>query len=303
MILCTRENNEERNNDENETLDFSTLSTMRLKEEGEYRCENYMVRLKGLRPSEKYADEVCRKLMASWTFKVVDRCGFSDETAAIAVNILDRYLMTNAGLSALKDRDIFQLASMTCLYTAVKIHEVERFHSETIQSLSQGAHTKENVEKMELSILFAIQWKCHPPTPLAFVRYLLEIHTPLSQKDQRWICDLTKLPIKLVVIEYGCICNKASTIALAVLANVVESLQFDSSYLGDLASILSRVDEDVGILRRQLQDQVQAKFPNTINNSIPHKYVTTKNNEATAGSDKKSFDSRVGVSSPREVCF
>jgi len=304
MILCKRKNkdntcSEDGSCGESQTLSVCTLSIMQLQEEAVYKCENYMLRSKGLAGSStKCVDEKCRKLMASWTFKVVDRCGFSDDTAAIAVNLLDRYLSTRDGLSALKERDIFQLASMTCLYIAVKLHEAETFQSETIQSLSQGVYTTEEVERMELSILFAIQWRCNPPTPLVFVKHFLERHTPLGEKDRRWLFDLTKIQIKLAIIEYGFIYNKASSIALAAIANAVELHQFDISYLGNLGNILNRVGENVRILRRRIQNEVQAKYPNTTSKSIPHKVVKTREKESTG----KSFD-RVGVNSPREVCF
>ena len=41
------------------------------------------------------------------------------------MSFLDRYLMTSIGRNASENQKLFQLASMTSPYTAIKIHEPE----------------------------------------------------------------------------------------------------------------------------------------------------------------------------------
>jgi len=238
---------------------------MRLKEE-DYKCEDYFSKFENDCPNPSTAvDETCRKLMAYWCYQVVDRCQFSRDTVAIAMNMLDRFLASPSGHHVLKDRHVFQLTCMTCLYTAIKVHESEALmSSKTIESLSRGKHSEKDIETMEMDVLFAIRWKCHPPTALGFVQYLLEVHTPLSEEERLQMYNMTKLQIEWTIIHYKySIHEKASTIALAALANVQE-LQLnidDSCYFGYLSVIIAKSDKRVDSLRQKLKEELQMEFP------------------------------------------
>ena len=50
-------------------------------------------------------------------------CNWSVETVEIAISYLDRFLNTDAGEKARKDKTVFQLAGITALYLATKRNE------------------------------------------------------------------------------------------------------------------------------------------------------------------------------------
>eukprot|EP00542_Grammatophora_oceanica_P009416 CAMPEP_0194026086 /NCGR_PEP_ID=MMETSP0009_2-20130614/393_1 /TAXON_ID=210454 /ORGANISM="Grammatophora oceanica, Strain CCMP 410" /LENGTH=282 /DNA_ID=CAMNT_0038664593 /DNA_START=78 /DNA_END=926 /DNA_ORIENTATION=- len=194
---------------------ISSVEAMRRQEQETYHCEDYLYTSSRGAPSRGplAADVECRTKMAEWCYQVVDFCRFNRETVGIAMDMLDRYLM--ASPAAIEDRKIFQLAAMTCLYTAVKVHEPEAMEPKTISGLSRGAYTVEQVEEMERQILVAIKWRVNPPTALSFVHHFLA----LTQVDASELMDMAKFQTELAVSEYALAGIPKSTIALCALAN------------------------------------------------------------------------------------
>ena len=174
--------------------------------------------------------------------QVVDFCHFSRETVTIAMSILDRFLMTQQGRSAIFDSAEFQLAAMTSLYTAVKIHEPEVMSSNLVSTLSRGAHTDKEVEVMERRILQAIKWHVNPPTSLSFIREFLNLLPPefLDESTKTTLYEISKYQSELVVADYALVSIPASTIAYASLINALEGLCMDRVILGYAGSILAQ---------------------------------------------------------------
>jgi hypothetical protein len=250
---------------------FSTLQVMRRQEETAYWIHESLyqsqpdnVHANG--PIHTYAvvDIDCRSKMATWCYQVIDFCKFNRETASIAMNFLDRYMLTEQGATVRADRNLFQLAAMTCLYTAVKINEPEAMDPKLVSTLSRGAYSTTQVEAMEVSILSALQWRMNPPTALAFVRQFLEI-IPVNLVDQgmrETAHDITKFQTELAVTEHDFVTVKASTIAFGSLMNSLESLQLDNKVLGYIGYILcqsigiDRSDEDVLAVQHALYNTI-----------------------------------------------
>jgi Cyclin, N-terminal domain len=181
-------------------MDFSLsiISAMRHQEESGYATGDFLHqhdppsgRAKGpLNQSQSSPVSVeCRNLMVSWCYQVVDYCRFRRETVEIAISYLDRFCCTALGESARRDRKIYQLAAMTCLYTACKIHEPEAMDPKLVSNLSRGAYSSKEVEEMESTIVEALQWRLNPPTSLSFVRQLLDlipVHTTSPSIKRSW---------------------------------------------------------------------------------------------------------------------
>lgn len=187
-------------------------------------------------------DADCRSKMANWCYQVVDFCKFRRESVEIAMNYLDRYLMTPAGLSAKVDRKIYQLAAMTSLYTAVKIHEPEAMDPKLVSNLSRGTYTPEQVETMEYNIITALQWRLNPPTALSFVRLYLDLIPSdlLDDSSRQTVYEITKYQTELAVNEYDMVGVRSSTIALCSLMNSLESVGMDAKLLSQAGYVLSQ---------------------------------------------------------------
>jgi hypothetical protein len=251
---------------------FFTLQAMRRQEETAYWIHESLyqsepdsvVHANGPIHANAVVDIDCRSKMATWCYQVIDFCKFNRETASIAMNFLDRYMLTEHGATVRTDRNLFQLAAMTCLYTAVKINEPEAMDPKLVSTLSRGAYSTTQVEAMEVSILSALQWRMNPPTALAFVRQFLEI-IPVNLVDQgmrETAHDITKFQTELAVTEHDFVTVKASTIAFGSLMNSLESLQLDDKVLGYIGYTLcqsigiDRSDEDVLAVQHALYNTI-----------------------------------------------
>ena len=174
--------------------------------------------------------------------QVVDFCKFSRETVAIAMSILDRFLSTQQGRSAIFDSADFQLAAMTSLYTAVKIHEPEVMSAQLVSTLSRGAHSEAEVKVMERRILQSVKWHVNPPTSLSFVRSFLDLLPSdfLDEATKSTLYEVSKYQTELVVADYSLVIVPASTIAYASLVNALEGVCLDRTVLGFVSSILAQ---------------------------------------------------------------
>jgi hypothetical protein len=272
---------------DNEAI-FSTVQAMRRQEETTYwnreslyQSEPDRVFANGPIHDDAVVDIDCRSKMATWCYQVIDFCKFNRETASIAMNYLDRYMLTEQGATVWADRKLFQLAAMTCLYTAVKIHEPEAMDPTLVSTLSRGAYSTTEVEAMEVTILSALQWRMNPPTALAFVRQFLELIPVdvVGQGSRETVHDITKFQTELAVTEHDFVTVKASTIAFGSLMNSLESLQLDDKVLGYIGYILcqsigiDRSDEDVLTVQNALYNTI-VKQPSgtftTINSTAVH---------------------------------
>lgn len=228
-----------------ETL--ATIEVMRCQEEVGYTVSDYLSQLPASGTFEAPVDAQCRMVMQKWCKDIAQYCSYSPETVEIAMNCLDRFMATRDGYSILLDRSEFQLAVMTALYSAVKVHEHEAMDPRLVSSLSQGAHSAEAVEAMEVRMLKAVQWRVNPPTAMAFVRNILDlIPEHLLEADERQaVIDLTKFQVELALEQYEFCMMPASSIAMASLLNAVESVSSNDMFVDDFepsACNVARVD-------------------------------------------------------------
>jgi len=97
---------------------------------------------------------------------------------AIAMYYQDRYLGTEKGRAARTDRSIFRTVSVTSLYMALKLSQPgNRWNitSHAFAKLCQGAVLGDEINDMEIDVLFALDWYVNPPTPMKYAEALLEL--------------------------------------------------------------------------------------------------------------------------------
>lgn len=226
------------------TETISTMDAMLL-QESKYFASDYLHQANPQRPTASAplhsVDVDCRSKMVSWCFQVVDFCKFQRETVSIAINYLDRYMASPASGLAHTDRKTFQLCAMTCLYTAVKIHEPEAMDPKLVSTLSRGTYSPQEVEVMEAQILGALEWRMNPPTALSFVRMFLDIlpagFLTLAQRETAY--ELSKFQTELAINEYDFLSVRPSIIAYSALVNALESIGLDQKLMGRISYGLS----------------------------------------------------------------
>uniref|UniRef100_A0A7S1UN00 Cyclin N-terminal domain-containing protein n=1 Tax=Grammatophora oceanica TaxID=210454 RepID=A0A7S1UN00_9STRA len=139
-----------------------------------------------------------RRKITEWSYRVVDHFRIDREVVLVAMNYFDRFLALHSTSSAnhtcqcpacqrAVDSRTFQLAAMTCLYLAIKLHaeSLENTDGRTFRGrkikissfvdLSRGQFTAEDLASMERIILATLQWKVNPPTSSLLVTYLLRL--------------------------------------------------------------------------------------------------------------------------------
>lgn len=213
--------------------DIETLSAM-LRQEATYATADYVSRASDL-------DADCRAKVAQWCYQVVDFCKFSRESVEIAMSHLDRFLLTEQGQTCLADRNLYQLACMTSLYSTIKINEPEAIDPETVSQLSRGAYKPEDIEANERQILMALQWKVNPVTSIAFVREYFKLIPEfcLTDSEKESILETSKFQCELAVADYKCINSKPSYIAYCSFMNAMESV-LDGQVVNYIGTILRR---------------------------------------------------------------
>ena len=148
------------------------INAMREQEARVQRCQNYFAFC-----VSSDVDMSCRKAMVDWCFQVADTLQFNHETVGLAMSFLDRYLSSRRGRSheALACRKKFQLASITCFYTAVKTYEPVEIGVNLLVKMCRGFYSEADIISMESDILFALDWRVSAPTPMDFVRQFAEL--------------------------------------------------------------------------------------------------------------------------------
>jgi Cyclin, N-terminal domain/Cyclin, C-terminal domain len=212
---------------QSDMIHFSTLQAMRRQETSGYAKRDFL-HLRDDVDSDGGCSSIdidvdCRDKMCDWSHQIVDFCKFSRESVEIAMSLLDRFLLTPAGTTALRDRTVYQLASMTCLYTAIKVHERQALNPSVVSQLSRGTYSAEQIEATEATILTALQWRVNPPTALSFVREFLSTMLPEMSEETASILALACAQTERAVAHYGFIAVPASTIAYGALLNALET--------------------------------------------------------------------------------
>ena len=209
------------------------------------------------RPHPPYepVDAKARKVIAEWCCKIMKLFKYSSNTAEIAMSYLDRYSCIRPE-SVLLNRQHYQLAALTCVYMAIKIHESSSsvLPIGYMMKLTTGRMTTsiEDIQNMELQILFALQWNMNPSTIMDFVHMYLKLIAPSdvllkSGRQQQQvvvegpdressssssnlhppdlILELTSYQVTPSILEYEFCCQyKKSNIGFAALLNSIECI-------------------------------------------------------------------------------
>jgi len=222
---------------------IETIHAMTMQEELGYSVVDYLSYLPNTSSAlDTPVDANCRFVMAKWCNEIADFCNYKRETVAIAMNCLDRFMSTPSGQDILLDRNIYQLAAMTALYSSVKIHEQEAMDPNLVSTLSRGVHSPQAVEAMESKMLNSIGWRVNPPTAMSFVRSMIDlVPDHLMQSCQKeTVSDIAKFQIEMIVNEYDFCTFNASSIAFACVLNAMDSVMDNTMLYTDFETTVGK---------------------------------------------------------------
>jgi hypothetical protein len=237
------------------------VAVMRMQEETKYRVHDYLAESVQMRKqASKPVDEDCRVRMCEWCYQVVDFCKFRRETVGIGMSYLDRFLCTQQGIDALCNRKIYQLAAMTALYIAIKIHEPLEMETSLLADLSRGCYNEMEFVAMEQSILTSLHFRVNGPTPLAFTQHIMAlIPRSVHPTVATVMMDYARYQIELAVSEQSFVDIRPSVVALAAILNAMEgmdsnifSIKAQAKFLRNIEKYTDLAIDEVDIIQSKL---------------------------------------------------
>jgi len=194
-----------------------------------------------------------RRRISQWSYRVIDHFRMDRAIVAVALNLLDRFLVAyvpphngrespGAALTCLcpsckrnSDSQTYQLAAMSCLSLAIKLHvdngsdedcsRRKNFQLDTFAELSRGMFDVADICALEETVLRALKWKVNYPDPMTLVYYLLTM-MPETEEITRMskhrydlvihvVRELSRYLTELAVSVGSCVHYKPSQIAFA----------------------------------------------------------------------------------------
>ncbi|GMH24589.1 hypothetical protein Nepgr_026432 [Nepenthes gracilis] len=112
-----------------------------------------------------------RREAVEWMTMVNSHCGFSNVILVLGVNYFDRFI-SSAGFQ--RDKPwMIQLAAVACLSLASKIEEVHAPLLLPFQVDCKHVFEAKTIQRMELLVLSALQWKMNPVIPMSYFEHFI----------------------------------------------------------------------------------------------------------------------------------
>jgi Cyclin, N-terminal domain len=166
---------------------LDTVTAMRTQELTTYRRCDYLDSQDGR--LQTVLDASWRQRIVEWMYGVVDHCSLRRDSVATASVYLD--ICVQRGL--VKTREEYQLAAMTALQIAIKLCDSTVVKLQSMVALGRGLFTAQDVIDMERKMLATLNWNCHPPTSVCFLRQFLRLLPPTVPPYTRYmIAEVTR---------------------------------------------------------------------------------------------------------------
>ena len=229
------------------------INAMRASEERYDRCQNYFAYCS----ESSDVDASCRKAMANWCFQVADTLSFSHETVGLAMSFFDRYLSSRRGKSqeALDSRNMFHLAAIACFYTAVKTYEPVKLGVHLVTKMCRDFYSADDIIAMESDILFALEWCVSGPTPMDFVRHLIEL-LPSFESNSFLLEDTEKYMDQTITDVYFSFFKPSVVGASCLISSLTRTNSLCPNDLESVLGTLSQIIDltDVMELQKRLNE-------------------------------------------------
>ncbi|XP_024122826.1 G1/S-specific cyclin-E2 [Oryzias melastigma] len=118
-----------------------------------------------------------RSILLDWLLEVSEVYSLHRQTAYLAQDYFDRYMLTQEDVS----KDILQLIGITALFIASKIEEIYPPKILEFAFVTDGACSVWDIQQTELLILKALDWNLFPETPISWLKLYSQVEV---QKDE-----------------------------------------------------------------------------------------------------------------------
>ncbi|KAM1030985.1 hypothetical protein ACFX13_035575 [Malus domestica] len=158
-----------------------------------------------------------------WMLKVNAHHGFTALTAILAVNYFDRFI---SSFHFQRDKPwMVQLVAVTCLSLAAKVEETEvpLLLDLQVEDTKYFFEAK-TIQRMEILVLSALQWRMHPVTPLSFLDHIIRrlglkthLHWEFLKRCERLLLS--------VVFDSRFVRYLPSVLATATMMRVIDQVE------------------------------------------------------------------------------
>ena len=162
-----------------------------------------------------------RYRVARWMIRVADDFLLRRDTALIALNYLDRLMMTKKEL----DRGQFQIAAIASLFVASKIYQKRPLKIRQLVTYTKNAFQSEDILAMEQELLRSHSSFFFPPTSSTFCLVLLSGLTSEPPATVASVIESCQFMSEVAACDIFFVAHRASSIAVAA---IVVSLEINS---------------------------------------------------------------------------
>ena len=212
----------------NITLVIGQICVMREQEQNAYKSSDYL-------NSEKVTvSSSDRNALCNWAFAVCNNVQRS--TAAVAFSYFDRFMGKSsiAAKQALTDIHDFQLAFVSCLVIALKVHSGFNVESDFVSNVvCSNMYDKEEIIEMEMHILQALEWRMSGPTPHDFIDRFIEVLPVMEDVHLDFLTRFSKALAEDALADYSMALQAPSSIAFASMFCALQCMDSISASVGD----------------------------------------------------------------------
>ena len=257
-----------------------------------YQCTDYLhVPQTVLNSTDESSVNVdCRVTMTEWCYQVVDFAKLHRETVTIAMGLLDRFLSCNShdAKSVLASRNMYQLATMSALFIAIKMNEKSIVTASEFAQLSRGRFEASDVVQMETVILRDLEWRISAPTTHSFLRHTIAMLPTCLQHDissSQVFSELCNFQLDLSVGDYSFVTEKPSVTAVAALlnsyanaknSNVFDTNRFDYSFFSTELTRVTGIDTHSVVVQEAISRLVTLVKNNGVQFLLPSQVLMTE---------------------------
>ncbi|KAK4354717.1 hypothetical protein RND71_026911 [Anisodus tanguticus] len=198
---------------------------------------------------------VSRKEAVEWILESIGYHYFCAQTAILAVNYLDRFLLSFQSQCEKKPW-MYQLVAVTCLSLAAKVEETQVPLLLDLQVVeSRYLFEPRTIQRMELLVLSTLKWKMNLVTPFSFLDYF----SRRLGLNSHICCELLRRCERVLlstIIDCRFMCYLPSAMASATMLHVIDKLEpcIEEDYQEQLSGILGIVKDNVTDCYKLIQE-------------------------------------------------
>lgn len=190
-------------------------------------------------------NDIWRKMIVQWCYNVIDHIQADREIVYVAINILDRFLETQANQAQvtvsspspvpvpdpgpareyLTDRKDYEAAVMASLLITLKLQGISVLSIKDLTKMSRNSVRPNDILRAGEAIAQNLQWNKQLPTAAKFAHALINL-LPYSvhERTKQALFDDCIFSIELSIQDKRCCSELPSLVAWMVLENAMESI-------------------------------------------------------------------------------